>query len=178
MTERDLPGPSNPESGRELEWNVPASLATKHAVVTALDHLVPEDAPDQDGYYFDTNEGELEILTPDDAARRWALNFLARPRHPAQPRFIGDRSDTFITGRDRVPRRLSHVSAHYKIRVVSDDEITLTKMSWTGTEDSTDPTEASEGEAKWLLAELAGAQEIWPDAYESGGESPDYYADR
>jgi hypothetical protein len=189
MPERDFPRPNTPESGLELEWNLPASLATKSALVAAADHLTPGE-DDIDDRLYQTRSGIiLHVLRNYHGGRNvWSVGVSHEPHF--DPNADGGRGnyayDAFMVDSNRTTERTHVVEApmYFIFPDVGGEEVSLTK---TGKSDRSSPDEktypeASEGEAKWLLTEMSEPQELSleaeDDSYRSGGEIPDYYKDR
>jgi hypothetical protein len=156
------PQPQVGDSERNLEWELPASLATKEAITRVADHLVPIAEHDV-LHNFESRSGNIldigQYPPLSGNKSNWFMIY-----EPDQG--VSQEGEAYMVDENRVAQREDGSRGiSYFLHITTQGEISLEKFQW-GTEESRH-MEVSEGEAKWLFDEMAGAQERWPDAYRS-----------
>jgi hypothetical protein len=158
VPERDLPSPPSGEIDWDVESKLPASLAIKQAVLTAVNDRVPAGEPGswQSSSYKATDGRTVDI------SRLNRLNL--QEGGSISIKFV---SEGYVGEVDGTPTGKQELLTRYHLDQASEDEIDLTKDSWPGqafddaqpAEPPTEPLVVSEAEAKRLLNDLAQLEE-------------------
>jgi hypothetical protein len=146
------PTPESTPLAREVvESKLPASLATKHGLASALEEVIPDptempEEPQRLSFDF-AEEGWLTVERTGENAE-WAIDVL-----PTRLTYGG-----FVVGSGGETTPVEEVRTSYDVRVISEDEIAFKKEYWPQKSDEEEAVDATETEAKVLLTKLASLQ--------------------
>jgi hypothetical protein len=131
-------GESNPENKQDVEERLPASLATKASVRTALEALTGVDSKGSAMRYYKLSE-----------TRR------ARVNNFGDGLEVSFSTDAFVTGKGEASETARKTISERCRLICQDDELTLIQTDWSGKGEDDPDQELTEAAAKRLLVRLA-----------------------
>jgi len=156
VPEQESNQPNPYEVNPDLEWRFPASLATKHAVLTAVDNLTPPPGTNSSGMFEIGAWGTVDIHRSDtDSGAQWLL--IVTP--PPHRNLDGKLSDTeYVVGSDAVATEEWRIPSRYLLTRLGEDDVTFQKTEWASRPRASEPLDVSEAEAKVLLKKLGNVR--------------------